>query len=374
MNTEQPTNTEPADPAGPAPGDLYLETGDKVKVEKMEFLWPGVIPLGCVTFFVGEAERGKSTFALDLAARVSAGAEWPDSTDDAPKRAAVGHVLILADEDNFARVILPKYAAAGGVRSSLIHPLGIVTPKGTFRKANLAQAFEKLQASLTRQNLPCPKLILIDPLNDFMRGVDMNTNNEVRDALDSLRAYAQDNQTAVVIVHHLNKNTKETKGHRVAGSAALKELSRSLCIFEHNQDSLEAPFTMRPEKSNYTEAKERIGVNFQIEKCLVRVGQPIYRTVRIVIVSCIHGESADLLESMQRRDAFKTQKAVTWLEKQSFFLSGQPILAAEILEAGLLAGFSERVMKLAKEQLGIQSDRRVVAGSPVKRPVWIPKD
>src|SRR3990172_1755202 len=42
------------------------------------WLWPGRIPIGRVTLLVGDPGLGKSLVTLDIAARVSRGAAWPD--------------------------------------------------------------------------------------------------------------------------------------------------------------------------------------------------------------------------------------------------------------------------------------------------------
>ena len=46
--------------------------------EDVRWLWPGRIPIGKVTLLVGDPGNGKSLVALDIAARVSRGAAWPD--------------------------------------------------------------------------------------------------------------------------------------------------------------------------------------------------------------------------------------------------------------------------------------------------------
>jgi hypothetical protein len=48
-------------------------------VRPVRWLWPGRIPIGKVTLLVGDPGLGKSLVALDVAARVSRGAAWPDA-------------------------------------------------------------------------------------------------------------------------------------------------------------------------------------------------------------------------------------------------------------------------------------------------------
>ena len=49
-----------------------------VDEKALKWLWPGRVPLGKVTLIVGDPGRGKSLLALDMAARVTRGAAWPD--------------------------------------------------------------------------------------------------------------------------------------------------------------------------------------------------------------------------------------------------------------------------------------------------------
>ena len=45
---------------------------------EVQWLWPNRIPLGMVTLIEGAEGAGKSFVALDVAARVSRGALWPE--------------------------------------------------------------------------------------------------------------------------------------------------------------------------------------------------------------------------------------------------------------------------------------------------------
>ena len=45
---------------------------------EVAWLWPGRIALGKVTLLAGDPGLGKSFVTLDIAARVSRGASWPD--------------------------------------------------------------------------------------------------------------------------------------------------------------------------------------------------------------------------------------------------------------------------------------------------------
>jgi hypothetical protein len=53
--------------------------------QKVRWLWPDRIPLGRITLLVSDPGLGKSLLTLDIAARVSTGAPWPDEAVSAVK-------------------------------------------------------------------------------------------------------------------------------------------------------------------------------------------------------------------------------------------------------------------------------------------------
>src|SRR5690348_7230893 len=74
-----------------------------------EWLWQDRIALESVTVVMGNPGAGKSQLAMDLAARVSRGQEWPDG---APSTGA-GDVMMLCAEDHLVRRVRPTLLATG---------------------------------------------------------------------------------------------------------------------------------------------------------------------------------------------------------------------------------------------------------------------
>src|SRR5262245_30682212 len=71
--------------------------------QPVEWIWPGRIPRGKLTLVIGDPGLGKSFFGLDVAARISRGATWPDGG-----RAPGGTSVILSAEDGLADTIRPR--------------------------------------------------------------------------------------------------------------------------------------------------------------------------------------------------------------------------------------------------------------------------
>src|SRR5215217_3086248 len=88
----------------PLAGKLLPE----VEPERVEWLWPGRLPLGKLAVLDGDPGLGKSALTLDVAARVSAGLELPDGG-----RCGPAGVVLLSAEDGLADTIKPRLDAAG---------------------------------------------------------------------------------------------------------------------------------------------------------------------------------------------------------------------------------------------------------------------
>ena len=92
---------------------------------KLEWLWPGLLPLGKLSLFCGDPGLGKSFVTCDLAARVSRGGAWPNGEATQP----AGSVFILACEDT----IRPRLDAVSAVVSR-IHVIDSVCVRNEERR------------------------------------------------------------------------------------------------------------------------------------------------------------------------------------------------------------------------------------------------
>lgn len=101
-----------------------------VEAEDVQWLWFGRIPLGKVTIIDGDPDLGKSTVALDLAARVTVGSRMPD--DATSDLAGPADVILISIEDGAADTIRPRANAAGADvhRVHLLNDILITDDKG----------------------------------------------------------------------------------------------------------------------------------------------------------------------------------------------------------------------------------------------------
>ncbi len=83
-----------------------------------DWLWPNRIPMGELTVVAGYPASGKTAVALDIAARVSLGADTPDQPGAAFVRAPV---VIVAPLKNPRASLLPRLRALGADLSLIYH-------------------------------------------------------------------------------------------------------------------------------------------------------------------------------------------------------------------------------------------------------------
>ncbi|MFQ5463785.1 MAG: AAA family ATPase, partial [Phycisphaerae bacterium] len=105
---EPKSNSKPAENKGHPRAPVMLRMVD-VSPEPIHWLWPGKIALGKLSMIVGDPGLGKSFLTLDMAARISTGAPWPDSRET-PNPA--GGVILLSAEDDPGDTIRPRLDAA----------------------------------------------------------------------------------------------------------------------------------------------------------------------------------------------------------------------------------------------------------------------
>src|SRR5262245_65221124 len=91
--------------------ELDLFDLSDVAPEPVRWLWPGRIPAAKVTLLCGDPGLGKSFITMDLAARITAGQDFPDAPSPLRKP---GSALILSAEDDPGDTIRPRIEAAGG--------------------------------------------------------------------------------------------------------------------------------------------------------------------------------------------------------------------------------------------------------------------
>ncbi len=242
----------------------------EIEPEEVSWLWPGRVFQGKLNMLVGHPDSGKSFIAVDMAARVSTGEKWPDRSDRAP----LGHVIILAAEDDPADTIRPRLDTHGADLSRVHSVQGVKSSQGP-RIVKLDIDYDHLETKI--QELGAV-LVNIDPLVSFV-SQNVKPNDELavrRLLLQPLADMATRTGTAILGIMHLNKKPDLEKIQRVGGAMAFVGMVRSALYVEKNEKKQDT-FTLSTLKLNL--AKKPPALSYHIQDANPGTGSDVGRLV-----------------------------------------------------------------------------------------------
>lgn len=316
-------------------GGLVVRRYSDIVVEPIEWLWPGVIARGKLTVVAGHPGRGKSLLATDIAARVTAGGEWPVSFE----RAEIGNVIILSAEDAAGDTIKARLEAAGADTERCFDVAPFVEDKNGKRVFSLAKDIERLDRKI--EELGGAALITCDPVSAYLAGVDSHRNTDVRAALVPLAELAAKHGCAIIAIHHLRKGEEGEAILKVSGSLAFVAAARAVWLVADDPIEPEQRLLL-PVKNNL--GPDRSGFSFEIkpitlpdsgiECCWIDWG-----------TRAVAGRSANEVLAPRDEGAPKVEEARRFLRQ---VLEAGPLPREQIEKEAHDAGISWRTVERAK--------------------------
>ncbi len=335
---------------------FVLRRADTIEGKRIKWLWPDRIPLGKITLFVGNPDEGKSLVACSVVARATTGTDW----FDLPNTAEPAEVLMLIGEDDIEDTVKPRLEAAGadlGKIHFLRAELDLDRDIGDIR---FDKDMPMIRGTLAAH--PNIRLIVVDPLSNYLGDADMNVEQKIRrQVLIPLRKLAAETGVTVLGVMHLNKKVDLNAINRIGGAMGFVGVARAAWLFVKNPERAVVPSgrvirSMLRVKANLTAAQG--GLMFVIEtRPLTIEGEEA--PIPFVRFTGRTDQSADELLAPTRpvgRPRDEREGAKTWLAD---FLKNGPQPAEEVFDRGDgLHGFSRRTLVRAKAELGVRSYKR----------------
>jgi len=229
----KPVGQAPAEPAPPAVIRL-----DTVPRERVTWLWPGRLARGKLGIIDGDPGLGKSVITLDIAARVSTGSPMPGDTPtyvpDGLARGEVAGVLVTCAEDDIADTVIPRLASHGADLKRIGYiPLGRDS-EGRLVPLSIPRDLGRIEAAIRELGA---HLMVIDPITAYLpETVQTHNDASVRRALTPLADTAQRTGCAILLVRHLNKDTKGPAMYRGGGSIAFSGSARTALVTAQHPD------------------------------------------------------------------------------------------------------------------------------------------
>jgi hypothetical protein len=205
----------------------------EVESEKTNWLWPNVIVAGELNLFIGDPDVGKSLVTIAALACLTTGGPFPFSSKIfEPSSAAV-----WCNEDSFAGKWKPRAIAAGVDISRFVPRVGVGSdPEDSESYPLCLDQQEHLEALRTFiVEHPEVKLVVIDPLSDFVGNCDIYKPT-VREITRPLKRIAEETGVAILLIHHTNKRIAETAIKAAAGSQQIMAAVSNAFLFAKHDD------------------------------------------------------------------------------------------------------------------------------------------
>ncbi|MSO29796.1 MAG: hypothetical protein EXQ48_02485 [Acidobacteria bacterium] len=306
-----------------------------IEAQEIEYIWPGRIARGRLNLLIGDPGLGKSFVSLDIAARVTRGAPWPDGG-----LAPSGDVIVLSAEDNAADTIRPR-ADALGADVARIHVLSAVRTGDAAEKDapfSLVSDLPLLEAAIVATGAI---VVHIDPVSAYFgTKLDSYKDPHVRAVFGPLAALAERRHVAIVGIMHLSKGADRAAIYRALGSIAFVAAARLvLAVAPHPEDDERR--VLLPVKSNICAPAATLAYRLTDGK-LTWDADPVLSV------------TADQLLSSRALDRQEHREADTWLRE---ILGDGPTLSKEIEAAAEQAGIARRTLFRAKGRLRVEAER-----------------
>jgi putative DNA primase/helicase len=338
--------------------------------QPVQWLWPGRIPRGALTLLCGEAGRGKSLLALDLAARVTSALPWPDGRpSDSP-----GDVLILSAEDSIGRTVRSRLIAHGADLERVFYLNSGAwadpnQPLETLRVGEASPAASRLgfpswsSCALYRdardlkgalEYLPECRLIVIDPMPAYLEAGRLNSLEAAREFLGPLASLADRTGAAVIAV--MPRDSCPTDKRQYA-ERALAEMARAIYLIDCHESAPDG-YALLPLKSNLGDS--RTALSFSV------TGVPEESAARIAWNAApFEFSPRDLVPINRGRTApaprqTEVDRAIAWLQGA---LAAGPVPSCELAKRALAAGISTKTFNRARTRLGVLSSKPQFVGA-----------
>jgi hypothetical protein len=218
---------DPGRKTGKVANGLHYDIASDIKAESIDWLWKFRIAIGKISMLAGFPDQGKSQIAMNIAATVSRGGEWPNGEGKAEQ----GAVVILSAEDDAADTLIPRLIAAGADMNQIIALTSMVKDQGGNRVFSIADDLVRLSALMQHEkaNTRNVKLLIVDPISAYMGGknkTDTFRNSDVRALLTPLAEWLGRHRVGSILISHFNKGGSGSALYRVTDSLAFTAAAR----------------------------------------------------------------------------------------------------------------------------------------------------
>lgn len=304
-------------------------TLDQFEEQEPEWLIPGWLPKGQIILIASEGGVGKTSVWVDILAAISRGGSCILDSPGYTRKPAL--TIFLTTEDSIRKKLRKKLRLAGADPKKIIAPDFAGHPELLH---DLKFGSSKI-ASLVRWYHPA--LVVFDPVQGFVPPkANMGSRNEMRDCLAPLISLGEETGTSFLLVCHTNKRKGAYGRERIADSADLWDIARSVIMAGYTED--EGIRYLSNEKNNYSQLQETVLYSFD-DDGLVKPEGTNWKRDRDYM------QESTIATSAPKRDDCKD-----WLINELQEAGGE-LPSKRLEKLAECAGYSFRTLRRAKDDL-----------------------
>ena len=298
--------------------------------EDAKWLIPGWIPEGQIALLAADGGIGKTTLWCHVIAALSSGTvcvlDPPGFTREPVK------VMFLTTEDSVRKKLRKKLRLAGADMRNIITPDFVGDRSGLLHKLKFGSAeMEKVLRTFR------PALCIFDPVQGFTPPkVNMGSRNEMRDCMAPLLTVGEEINTTSMVVCHTNKRKGASGRDRIADSADLWDIARSVMMAGYTED--QGVRYLSNEKNNYAQLQETILFTIDNDGLIQKEGTSWKRDRDYIL-------GAEIAKSAPKREDCKAFLLQTLEE------AGGAMPTADLEDKAKSSGHTFTAVKRAKKEL-----------------------
>jgi len=226
----------------------------QIDSEKIEWLWHPYLPIGKPCELIGDPSVGKSYLCVSIIKHLTKGDPLP--FDKVVNRQGI-NCLYISAEDGAEDTLKPRLDQAGADMNRVYVLDGFDLGSGD-ELLNLKMSSHRglLERAIKKYKIG---FLVIDPIDAFLGGADANSNSQIRGLLSPLNKILQDTRCTLLVVRHLNKDSKQKVQHRGNGSVGFTANSRSSFVVGRVGDEDSEERAMMCIKANLSAMPDSVG-------------------------------------------------------------------------------------------------------------------
>ena len=345
----KPTNEENGIDTGEDSFFSCFKTLDEFEEEEATWLVPGWIPEGQITLLASDGGVGKTTLWCDIVSAISSGK--PCILDPPGYTRKPEKVCFLTTEDSVRKKLKKKLRLSGANMKNIITPDFLNDKDGQLRDMKFGS--DKMKRFLSRYKFV---LCVFDPVQGFVPPeINMGSRNAMRDCMAPLISLGEEYGTTFLVVCHTNKRKGAYGRDRIADSADLWDIARSVIMAGFTED--QGIRYLSNEKNNYTELQETILFSIDQDGLIQHKGTSWKRDKDYMA-------DAAAATSAPKRDDCK-EYILHALDD-----AGGSMKTKDLEEQAKEAGYSYRTTRRAKDDLKKNGDIKYFQTGSAKEKTW----